>query len=100
MLSRLPDLFALDRRLAGPFEREKLDTLRAGAAEAALDRADLDLADRGSLLIRKAVRADEDQNFTLFRGEPGESLAKIIEVEMALLIARHDETSGVSPSLS
>src|SRR5579871_3392587 len=72
-------------------EPEQLDELGAGAAETALDRADLDFADRRRLLVGQAVGANQDQHLALLQRQPGERAAKILEVEVALLVAGDDE---------
>ena len=64
-LAGLLDFLAGRRRLCAFREREELDELRSRPAETALDRADLDLANRRRLLVRQTVRADEDQHFAL-----------------------------------
>ena len=80
----------------GLVEGEKLDQFRASAAQATLDRADLDLADLGRLLVGKPARSDEDEHFALFCRKLGQGLAKILEVEMAFLVARDDQPPRIS----
>src|SRR5271165_3969894 len=89
-LSR-PSNPAFDRGVDGLVEGEKLDQFRPCAAQAALDGADLDVADLGRLLVGEAARADEGEHLALFRWKLGQRLAKILEVEMAFLVAYNDE---------
>ena len=47
--------------------------------------------DLSRLLVGKPARSDEGEHFALFRRKLGQGLAKILEVEMAFLLAHDDE---------
>ena len=63
----------------------------AGAADAALDRADGAAADLGDFLIGQPARADQDQRFALVFRQLGQSAAHLVQLQAGDGVGHRDK---------
>src|SRR5215212_5705078 len=76
-------------------EAENLGEALARTVHAALDRADLGVADHRRLLIGQTLGADEEERLALLGRELAERVAEIGEVEIGALLGRDRDLCGI-----
>jgi hypothetical protein len=64
--------------------RQKVNQLRAGAAQATLDCANLHVANRRRFLVGEAARANQRQHFALLGRKHRQGFPEVLEIEVTM----------------